>query len=132
MKKIILIFLIGFYANSFAQDKHPFVSLLTEVKGKRTYFFAKNKGKRSYDVFLMIQTKDYRRSSNKPVIKRVQPGAKVLLTTIIKLNGAKGDYTPIFIVNEKHGVLQVPKNHNPLEDEIDKALHKKDTLKQVK
>ncbi len=128
MKKIIFIFFICFFTKNFAQKKHPFVTLLTEVKGKRTTFFAENKGKRSYDVFLMIQTKDYRRSSNKPVIRRVQPGAKVVLTTIIKLNDKKGNYTSVFIVNEKHGTLQLQKNYDPLDNEIDKAIHKRDSL----
>jgi len=129
MKKIIVFLFIFVFANTYAQDEHPFVHLLTKVSGKRTSFYAENKGKRSYDVFLMIQTKDYRRSSNKPVIRRVQPGSKVLLTTIIKLNDKKGDYTPVFIVNEKHGTLELQKNYNPLDSEIDKAIRKRDTAK---
>ncbi len=77
--------------------KHPFVSLLTEVKGKRTTFYVENKGKISYDVFLMIQTKDYQRNNNKPVIKCIPAGKKIKLTTILNSMTKKETIHPFLL-----------------------------------
>jgi glutaredoxin len=108
--------------NSFAQNDHEFVKLSEEKKGKRLKLYATNTDSISYDVFLRVVTKDYRRSSNRPTILNVPPNSKVELITLIQLVGSEGQYDSTFIVNEVAPALEIDKNYNELDKRLNNAI----------
>ena len=111
--------------NSLSQNEHEFVSIKEKVNGKRVELFAVNTNSISYDVFLMVETKDYRRSSSRPVLKTIPPNSKVRMITMVKLNGKEGIYNYTLVVNEIAYDLSIKKDHEDFEVKIDDALKTK-------
>lgn len=116
----LLLFISAF---SFAQQtESEKVVLLKKQNGKRLEFYAKNTDSVSYSVFLRIVTTDYRRSSNRPVLKVIPANSETHLITLIKLIDKPGDYEQQFIVNEISQKLHIRKNFENFEIKIDDAL----------
>jgi len=108
---------------SFAQQaESEKVVLLKKQNGKRLEFYAKNTDSVSYSVFLRIVTQDYRRSSNRPVLKVIPANSETHLITLIKLIDKPGDYEQQFIVNEISQKLHIRKDFENFEIKIDDAL----------
>lgn len=118
-------FFLFFLMPLFSQNAHPYVSLAEKVKGKRLELFAVNSNSISYDVFLRVETEDYRRSSARPIIKTIPPNSEVRLITMVKLNGKEGTYSTTFVVNEISKELSIRKDHEDFEIKFDDALHQK-------
>ena len=127
MSKYILVFFCTLLLSPLveAQKKHEFVSIKEKTVGKRIELFAVNTSSISYDVFLMVETQDFRRSSSRPVLKTIPPNSEVKMITLIKLKGKEGKYTYTLVVNEVAYDLNVKKNHDDFEVKIDDALKTK-------
>ncbi len=125
--KLLFSFFLSFfiYGSAIAQNKHEFVILKEKTKGKRLELFAVNTNNISYDVFLRIETEDFRRSSTRPVLKTIPPNSEVRLITMVKLNGKEGIYNSTFIVNEITKELSIRKDHENFEVKLDNALRNK-------
>ena len=125
--KLLFTFFLSFFVlgNILAQNKHEFVTLKEKTKGKRLELFAVNTNSISYDVFLRVETQDFRRSSSRPVLKTLPPNSETRLITMVKLNGKKGNYNSTFIVNEIAKSLSIRKNHEDFEVKFDNALRSK-------
>ncbi len=111
--------------NSISQNEHEFVSIKEKATGKRVELFAVNTNKISYDVFLMVETEDYRRSSSRPVLKTIPANSEVRMITMVKLNGKEGKYDYTLVVNEIGYDLSIKKDHENFEVKIDDALNTK-------
>jgi len=122
---ITLITLLLISLSSFAQKEHKFVKLSEEKKGKRVTLYATNTDSISYDVFLKVDTKDFRRSSNRPIIRNIAANSKIKLMTLIQLTGKEGKYKSIFVVNEVAYALDINKDHEALDFKLDRALKDK-------
>ncbi|WP_158844468.1 hypothetical protein [Algibacter sp. L1A34] len=121
----ILFLFISFF--SFAQQtRDKKVSLIKKQNGKRLEFYAKNTDSMSYSVFLRIVTKDYRRSSNRPVLKVIPANSEIHLITLIKLTDKLGNYEEQFIVNKVSQSLRIRKDFDDFQINIDDALKTKD------
>lgn len=115
--------------NSFAQNDHKYVKLSEEKKGKRTTLYVTNTDSISYDVFLKVDTKDFRRSSNRPIIRNIAANSKVKIMTLIQLAGKEGNYDSVFVVNEVAYALDVKKDFEGFDFKLDRAIKgKKVTL----
>ncbi|WP_161805035.1 glutaredoxin family protein [Lacinutrix mariniflava] len=114
--------------NSFAQNNHKFVKLTEEKKGKRLTLYATNTDSISYDIFLKVDTKDFRRSSNRPIIRNVAANSKIKLATLIQLAGTEGNYNSIFVVNEVAYALDVDKDFEALDFKLDRAIKDKKVI----
>lgn len=124
---IIIYFLLSI--NIFAQNEHKFVKLTEEKKGKRVTLYATNIDSISYDIFLKVDTKDFRRSSNRPIIRTITANSKIKLITLIQLANTEGNYNSVFVVNEVAYALDINKDHDALDFKLDSALkNKKVTL----
>lgn len=110
---------------SFSQNEHEHVKLKEEKKGKRLNLYAVNTDTISYDVFLKVETKDYRRSSNRPILRTIAPKSKIKLMTLIQLTNTQGKYNSIFIVNEVAYALEIYKDFEALNVKLDKAIKDK-------
>lgn len=121
---IFTFLLISVY--SFAQNQHKHVKLTEEKKGKRITLYANNTDSLSYDIFLKVDTKDFRRSSTRPILRNIAPNSKIKLLTLIQLNGTEGKYNTTFIVNEVAYAIEVEKDHEGLDFKIDEALKDKE------
>ncbi|WP_405292241.1 glutaredoxin family protein [Algibacter sp. Ld11] len=112
---------------SFAQQTtHENVELVKKQNGKRLEFFAKNNDSVSYSVFLRIETQDYRRSSNRPVLQVIPANSERHLITLIKLSDKPGDYKEQFIVNKISQSLNFRKDFDDIQINIDEALKNED------
>ena len=121
----LLLLLFSFF--SFAQQtKNKNVELVKKQNGKRLEFYAKNNDSVSYSIFLRIETKDYRRSSNRPVLKVIPANSEKHLITLIKLTDKAGDYNEQFIVNEISQNLSFRKDFDDFQINIDDALKTED------
>ena len=123
-KLTFLIFLLFSYSlTSFSQNVgDEKVTLIKKQNGKRLEFYAKNTDTINYVVFLRVTTKDYRRSSNRPVLKPIEPNSETYLLTLIKLAGTAGEYEHQFIVNEVSSNLEIRKDHDDMQINLDDAL----------
>lgn len=114
MKLVTTYLLLLFSAFCFAQKNHKFVTIKEKINGKRIELFAENTDNKSYDVFLMVNTQDFRKSSSRPTIKTVPANGRIKMITLIKLVGKEGKYDYKVVVNEKAGKLKVKKDKNEL------------------
>lgn len=115
-------FFLLFIINGISQNNHEFVSIKEKITGKRVELSAINTNSISYDVFLMVKTDDFRRSSSRPVLKTVPANSEVRMITLVKLNGKEGKYNYTFVVNELSYDLSIKKDHEDFEFKIDDAL----------
>lgn len=123
--KPLLFFLLLISLNAYSQKEHQFVKLSEEKKGKRLTLYATNTDSISYDVFLKVDTKDFRRSSNRPIIRNIAANSKIKLMTLIQLTGTEGKYESLFVVNEVAYALDIKKDHEVLDFKLDRALKEK-------
>ena len=126
MKIFTLFFtLLLFNSYSFSQKDHPFVKLEEKVTGKRVELFAVNTNDISYDIFLKVETEDFRRSSTRPILKTIPPDSKIKLITMVKLANKEGVYNTTFLINEVDYLLKVNKDFRDLNISLDEAINAK-------
>ncbi|WP_298494521.1 hypothetical protein [uncultured Algibacter sp.] len=123
--KLLFFFFLLFLSSlfSFSQNANTEkVKLIEKQNGKRLELYAKNTDTISYVVFLRVTTKDFRRSSNRPVLKPIEPNSETHLLTLIKLAGTAGEYEQQFIVNEVSANLKFRKDYDDMQINFDDAL----------
>ena len=64
----------------------------------------------SYDIFLKVDTEDFRRSSERPILKTIPPKSKQRVLTMVILKGKEGKYTYTLVINEVAYALQFDKD----------------------
>lgn len=102
-------------------SSNPHVTLVEKKTGKRLQLFAENTDSIPYMVFLRVTTADYRRTSKRPILKEIPGNSKLLLKTLILLDGKEGTYDPTFIVNEVTTNLRMRKTHDDFDLNVSKA-----------
>lgn len=106
---------------AFSQDQEH-IKIEEEINGKRLEIYVSNSDTISYDVFLKINTTDFRRSSSRPVLKTIGPNSRVHMITLIKLKDKKGLYEPLLIANKIAHSLSIKKNNEDINLKIDNAF----------
>ncbi len=96
MKYFVLLILVMSNAFAKAQSSTPLVELIEEKQEKRWNLYAQNNSNEEQEAFLIVQGEGFRRSADRPVIKKVPPQSKVLMITLIPLKGVEPTYTTIF------------------------------------
>lgn len=80
--------------------------ILSEKKqGKRIVLMAENTTKDSLNVFLMVTSEGYRRSADRPIIKKIPPSGKTPMITLIEINNVPSSYHYTLVVNEEENNL---------------------------
>ncbi len=74
----------------------PAVELIEEKLPKRWNLYAQNNTDEMQEAFLLVQGEGFRRSADRPTIKKVPPRSKVLMITLIPIKGVTPTYTKIF------------------------------------
>lgn len=121
MKVLYLLFFFLCSFNLFSQEEEH-IKIIEVDNGKRLELYVTNTDTISYDVFLKINTTDYRRPSKRPVLKTIGPNSKVHMITLIKLKGKEGSYEPLLIANKVAHTLNVRKDNQNLNLKIDEAF----------
>ena len=122
---ILLLLLILFTIGANAQNDHKYVKLTEKIKGKRYELYIENTDSISYDIFLKVDTEDFRRSSERPISKTIPPKSKQRVLTMVVLNGKEGKYTYTLIINEVAYALQFDKDFELLDTKLDEELKSK-------
>lgn len=78
------------------QNKVPKVELIEDKQPKRWLLYAQNNTNEEQEAFLLVQGEGFRRSADRPVIKKIPPNSKVLMITLIPLKGIEPTYKTIF------------------------------------
>ncbi|MFK7750436.1 MAG: glutaredoxin domain-containing protein [Kordia sp.] len=98
---------------------------IVEVKGKKKIqFYAINHTETEKEVFFKVNGKGFRKSSYRPVIKKIPAQKKVLLTTLIPLKNTTPEYTYFSSFDDKLKELNVNttvKSWKTLDNLIDKG-----------
>lgn len=79
----------------------PAVELIEEKQPKRWNLYAQNNTDEMQEAFLLVQGEGFRRSADRPTIKKVPPRSKVLMITLIPIKGVTPTYTKIFTFQEE-------------------------------
>ena len=87
----------------------PAVELIEEKQAKRWTLYAKNNTDIEQEAFLMVKGEGFRRSADRPVIKKIPPNSTVVMTILIPLKGATPTYTKIFTYEEQLQTLNKSK-----------------------
>ncbi|MDA0176069.1 glutaredoxin family protein [Mesoflavibacter profundi] len=126
MKNYILLLLLTLFTIGVnAQNDHKYVKLTEKIKGKRYELYIENTDSISYDIFLKVDTEDFRRSSERPILKTISPKSKQRVLTMVILNGKEGKYTYTLIINEVAYTLQFDKDFELLDTKLDEELKSK-------
>ena len=70
--------------------------MIEDKQPKRWLLYAQNNTDEEQEAFLIVQGEGFRRSADRPVIKKLPPNSKVLMITLIPLRGVEPTYTKIF------------------------------------
>ena len=126
MKNCILLLLLTLFTiGANAQNNHKYVKLTEKIKGKRYELYIENTDSISYDIFLKVDTEDFRRSSERPILKTIPPKSKQRVLTMVVLNGKEGKYTYTLIINEVAYALQFDKDFELLDTKLDEEIKSK-------
>jgi len=99
MKQLLHIFFLLFPLYLLAQT--PDVELIEDKQAKRWTLYAQNNTAIEQEAFLMIKGEGFRRSSDRPIIKKIPPNSKVVMVVLIPLKGVTPKYTKTFIFEEQ-------------------------------
>lgn len=79
----------------------PDVELIEDKQPKRWTLYAQNNTDVEQEAFLLVQGEGFRRSADRPIIKKIPPQSKVVMTILIPLKDASPSYTKIFTFEEQ-------------------------------
>jgi glutaredoxin len=79
----------------------PAVELIEDKQPKRWTLYAQNNTAIEQEAFLMVNGEGFRRSADRPIIKKIPPNSKVVMIILIPLKGATPSYTKIFTFEEQ-------------------------------
>lgn len=96
-----------------AQSKEK-VTIIEKKTKKRIELFAENLTERDQDVFFMVKGSGFRRSSSRPVLKKIPAKGKVHMITLIPLVGQEQQYDYTLIVQDEAQEVTVRKDHGPI------------------
>ncbi len=108
---ILLTFGIHFFTNA-QTETTPKVELIEEKKSKRWLLYAQNNTEQEQEAFLMVQGEGFRRSADRPVIKKIPPHSKILMITLIPLKGVTPTYTKVFTYETNLQTISKRKGEN--------------------
>lgn len=100
---------------AFSQIEAKAVELIEEKQPKRWNLYAQNNTDVEHEAFLIVQGEGFRRSADRPVIKKVPPNSRVLMITLIPIKGATPTYTKIFTFEEQLQTISRRKGDNRTE-----------------
>lgn len=99
MKLFLQLFFLIAPVYLFAQT--PAVELIEDKQPKRWTLYAQNNTDIEQEAFLMVKGEGFRRSADRPIIKKVPPNSKVVMIILIPLKGATPSYTKVFTFEEQ-------------------------------
>ncbi len=112
MKQFLLFVILICCAFAKAQTPQPLVELIEDKQAKRWNLYAQNNTDEEQEAFLMVKGEGFRRSADRPVIKKIPPNAKVLMITLIPLAGTSPTYETIFTYETNLQTIEERKGEN--------------------
>lgn len=105
------------------------IEIIEKKEKKRVLFFAENTTATAMEVFFKIDGKGFRKSSYRPIIKKVPANTKVLITTAISLENSLPEYTFFYSFDEQLTDINVnsKKDFNNWKA-LDEALDRGETI----
>ncbi|MFC4632376.1 hypothetical protein ACFO3O_00540 [Dokdonia ponticola] len=88
-------------ATFFIPTQTPAVELIEDKQPKRWTLYAQNNTDVEQEAFLMVKGEGFRRSADRPIIKKIPPHSKVVMIILIPLKGATPTYTKVFTFEEQ-------------------------------
>ncbi|WP_299678617.1 hypothetical protein [uncultured Dokdonia sp.] len=93
----------------------PAVELIEDKQAKRWTLYAQNNTDIEQEAFLMVKGEGFRRSADRPIIKKIPPHSKVVMIILIPLKGATPTYTKIFTFEEQLQTIKKRKGEGQAE-----------------
>jgi len=126
MWKFIIATFLGCFCVIFSMNAQKEAIEIVEVKTKKKIaFYAVNHTETEKEVFFKVDGKGFRKSSYRPVIKKVPAQKKILLTTLIPLKNSTPEYTYFSSFDDTLQALNVDvvkvQNWKTLDELIDKG-----------
>ncbi len=120
----IFIFLFGFYIN--AQEKP--VRLIEEKLKKRTILYVQNDTDVEKSVFLKVEPIGYRRSAQRPIIKKIPANSRLQMMVLIPLTDVESYYTYNLVVNEALEAIEVDRSKAPKKEAPVSSIMRSETI----
>ncbi|WP_053002400.1 thioredoxin domain-containing protein [Kordia jejudonensis] len=125
MQKCILTTFLLFFCWIFSMNAQSKDVEITEVKAKKKIlFYATNHTETDKEVFFKVDGKGFRKSSFRPVIKKIPAQKKVLIATLIPLKNSTPEYTYFYSFDDQLQELNLEtsvKTWKALDNLIDKG-----------
>ncbi len=118
----MLLFLFIFLSNvSILAQDHP-IRLVEEKLKKRTILYVQNDTDHEKSVFLKVNPTGYRRSAQRPIIKKIPANSKVQMLILIPLTDVESHYTYNLVINDQLETIDVDRGKKTIKK--DTVLHK--------
>ncbi|MBQ4820321.1 glutaredoxin domain-containing protein [Aquimarina sp. MMG016] len=111
MKKTLYTFILLISYTLVAQEKP--VRLVEEILKKRTILYVQNDTDSEKSVFLKVNPTGYRKSAQRPIIKKIPAKSKSQMLILIPLTDVESSYTYNLIVNDELETMQVDRSKGP-------------------
>lgn len=109
-----------------AQTKE--IEIVEKKEKKRIIFYAINHTEIDKEVFFKVDGKGFRKSSYRPVIKKVPANKKITLITLIPLKSATPEYTYFFSFDDKLQELNLESKTVKTWKALDNLIDKGETI----
>ncbi len=118
------IFLLGyvFCTLKVVAQSNEKVKLIEKKSKKRIELFAENITDKDQDIFFMVKGTGFRRSSSRPVLKRIPAKDTVHIITLIPLVGKEQKYDYTLIVQDEAQDISIRKDHDPIKLKLPMGL----------
>lgn len=107
----MLFFLLTAFRATYSQEKNS-VYLVEDKQKKRTIIYVQNDTNEDKSVFLKVNPIGYRKSAQRPTIKKIPANSKLQMMILIPLKDVTSSYTYNLIINDKLETIDIDRNKN--------------------
>ncbi len=108
----MLLFLLLSYRITYAQEEKS-IYLVEDIQKKRTIIYVQNGTNEEKSVFLKVNPVGYRKSAQRPIIKKIPANSKQEMMILIPLTDVESSYTYNLIVNDELETIDIDRNKTP-------------------
>ncbi|OED45401.1 hypothetical protein AB832_01360, partial [Flavobacteriaceae bacterium (ex Bugula neritina AB1)] len=123
---ILLSLLVSFIV-SYSQEQKS-VHLVEVEQKKRTIIYVQNDTNEDKSVFLKVNPIGYRKSAQRPIIKKISANSKKQMMILIPLKNIESSYTYTLIINDELEVIDIDRSKNLKKEALVSSILKSELI----